>query len=136
MRRKLAAGNWKMNGTTAALAEVEALTAGFSAPECEVLLCPPATLDEREQPAPRSRATRQAAHQLAVRARGGPRPGSPDTPALAPSHHPGTAPRCRVRRRVGPSPPAGKARRRRRQGRSAATVAAALSAFGHDAGSR
>ena len=38
MRRKLAAGNWKMNGTTAALAEVEALIAGFSAPECEVLL--------------------------------------------------------------------------------------------------
>src|SRR4051812_42996750 len=116
-----------MNGTTAALAEVEALIAGFTAPECEVLLCPPA---------PRSRATRQAAHQLAVRARGGPRPGSPDTPALAPSHHPGTAPRCRVRRRVGPSPPAGKARRRRRQGRSAATVAAALSAFGHDTGSK
>jgi triosephosphate isomerase (TIM) len=32
-----------MNGTTAALAEVEALIAGFSAPECEVLLRPPAT---------------------------------------------------------------------------------------------
>jgi triosephosphate isomerase len=36
-----------MNGTTAALAEVEALTAGFSAPECELLLCPPATLIAR-----------------------------------------------------------------------------------------
>jgi triosephosphate isomerase (TIM) len=47
MRRKLAAGNWKMNGTTAALAEVEALIAGLSAPECEVLLCPPATLIAR-----------------------------------------------------------------------------------------
>ncbi|MRX50331.1 triose-phosphate isomerase [Paracoccus sp. S-4012] len=39
--RKLAAGNWKMNGTTASLAEVDALTA----PEgCGVLICPPATL--------------------------------------------------------------------------------------------
>jgi triosephosphate isomerase (TIM) len=47
MRRKLAAGNWKMNGTAAALAEVEALIAGLSAPECEVLLCPPATLIAR-----------------------------------------------------------------------------------------
>jgi triosephosphate isomerase (TIM) len=47
MRRKLAAGNWKMNGTTAALAEVEALIAGLPAPECEVLLCPPATLIAR-----------------------------------------------------------------------------------------
>lgn len=36
-----------MNGTTAALAEVEALIAGLSAPECEVLLCPPATLIAR-----------------------------------------------------------------------------------------
>jgi triosephosphate isomerase len=47
MRRKLAAGNWKMNGTTAALAEVKALIAGLHAPECEVLLCPPATLIAR-----------------------------------------------------------------------------------------
>ncbi|MFZ1337595.1 MAG: triose-phosphate isomerase [Paracoccaceae bacterium] len=42
--RKLAAGNWKMNGTTAALAEVKALLAAHPAPGCEVLLCPPATL--------------------------------------------------------------------------------------------
>jgi triosephosphate isomerase len=41
---KLAAGNWKMNGLTAALAEVEALIALNPAPLCEVLLCPPATL--------------------------------------------------------------------------------------------
>ncbi len=40
---KLAAGNWKTNGSTAALAEVEVLIAGFSASECEVLLRPPAT---------------------------------------------------------------------------------------------
>ncbi len=42
--RKLAAGNWKMNGTRAALAEVRALIAAAAAPGCEMLLCPPATL--------------------------------------------------------------------------------------------
>lgn len=46
-RHKLAAGNWKMNGTAAALAEVETLIAGLAAPACEVLLCPPATLIAR-----------------------------------------------------------------------------------------
>ena len=43
-RRKLAAGNWKMNGTSAELAEVSALIGTGPAPDCEVLLCPPATL--------------------------------------------------------------------------------------------
>lgn len=42
--KKLAAGNWKMNGSAAALAEVKALTAAHPAPSCEMLLCPPATL--------------------------------------------------------------------------------------------
>lgn len=42
--RKLAAGNWKMNGTQAALAEVRALLAAYPDPACDVLLCPPATL--------------------------------------------------------------------------------------------
>lgn len=42
--RKLAAGNWKMNGTRAALDEVSALLAAQPAPGCEMLLCPPATL--------------------------------------------------------------------------------------------
>ncbi|NTT85050.1 triose-phosphate isomerase [Tabrizicola fusiformis] len=42
--RKLAAGNWKMNGTAASLAEVQALIAAHPAPGCEMLLCPPATL--------------------------------------------------------------------------------------------
>ena len=42
--RKLAAGNWKMNGLAAGLAEVAALTAAHPAPVCEMLLCPPATL--------------------------------------------------------------------------------------------
>jgi triosephosphate isomerase (TIM) len=44
MRRKLAAGNWKMNGTRADLAEVQALTAAFPAPTVDILICPPATL--------------------------------------------------------------------------------------------
>lgn len=44
MRRKLAAGNWKMNGTGADLAEVQALIAAFPAPSVDLLLCPPATL--------------------------------------------------------------------------------------------
>ena len=42
--KKLAAGNWKMNGSTAALSEVKALIAAHPAPGCEVLICPPATL--------------------------------------------------------------------------------------------
>jgi triosephosphate isomerase (TIM) len=42
--KKLAAGNWKMNGTVAALAEARALVAAHPAPTCEMLLCPPATL--------------------------------------------------------------------------------------------
>ena len=45
--KKLAAGNWKMNGTKAALAEVTALLAAHPAPACEMLLCPPATLIDR-----------------------------------------------------------------------------------------
>lgn len=43
-RRKLAAGNWKMNGLKASLAEASALAAACPAPDCDVLLCPPATL--------------------------------------------------------------------------------------------
>lgn len=43
MRRKLAAGNWKMNGTRAALGEIETV-AQHAAPGCDVLICPPATL--------------------------------------------------------------------------------------------
>ncbi|SFK56005.1 triose-phosphate isomerase [Shimia haliotis] len=47
MRRKLAAGNWKMNGTSAALAELEALTQVAVADGTDVLICPPATLISR-----------------------------------------------------------------------------------------
>jgi triosephosphate isomerase len=45
--RKLAAGNWKMNGTAEDLAEALALIAGYPAPGCDMLLCPPATLLSR-----------------------------------------------------------------------------------------
>ncbi len=40
MPRKLAAGNWKMNGTTAALSEL----ASIGHADIDVLICPPATL--------------------------------------------------------------------------------------------
>ena len=43
-RRKLAAGNWKMNGLDADLAEIDALAADFPDPGCDILICPPATL--------------------------------------------------------------------------------------------
>jgi len=47
MRRKLAAGNWKMNGLGADLAEVETLAASHATSAIDILLCPPATLLER-----------------------------------------------------------------------------------------
>jgi len=42
--RRLAAGNWKMNGSPMSLTEVTALVKDHPAPGCEMLLCPPATL--------------------------------------------------------------------------------------------
>lgn len=47
MRRKLAAGNWKMNGTAAALAELSALSALTVSDRTDVLICPPSTLISR-----------------------------------------------------------------------------------------
>ncbi|SMX22377.1 triose-phosphate isomerase [Boseongicola aestuarii] len=47
MARKLAAGNWKMNGTGASLAEIEALAKAYPNPGCDMLICPPATLLSR-----------------------------------------------------------------------------------------
>lgn len=47
MRRRLAAGNWKMNGTGAALSELETLSKTHRAPTVDVLICPPATLMHR-----------------------------------------------------------------------------------------
>ncbi|MCM2561334.1 triose-phosphate isomerase [Lutimaribacter sp. EGI FJ00015] len=56
MRRKLAAGNWKMNGLMADLAQVDALMAAHPDPQVDLLLCPPATLIQsaasRAQPHP------------------------------------------------------------------------------------
>ncbi len=46
----LIAGNWKMNGTTASLGEVQKLAgllAESGGPRCTVVICPPATLLER-----------------------------------------------------------------------------------------
>lgn len=43
MRTKLAAGNWKMNGTLNELAQLKALSDAAKGP-AEVLICPPATL--------------------------------------------------------------------------------------------
>ena len=47
MARKLAAGNWKMNGTSAALSEIATLTGAHAQPGCDVLICPPAPLLSR-----------------------------------------------------------------------------------------
>ncbi len=44
MRRQLAAGNWKMNGTLDSLGEIKALSTIAKASNCEILICPPATL--------------------------------------------------------------------------------------------
>jgi triosephosphate isomerase (TIM) len=58
--RQLIAGNWKMNGTGASLAEIEAVAAMVASnpPACEVLICPPATLV--------ARAALQAAGRIAI----------------------------------------------------------------------
>ena len=45
--QKLAAGNWKMNGLSDALREVEALAAAHPSAGCEILICPPSTLLSR-----------------------------------------------------------------------------------------
>jgi triosephosphate isomerase len=44
MARKVAAGNWKMNGVQADLAEIDALAATVGGAACDVVICPPATL--------------------------------------------------------------------------------------------
>lgn len=47
MRRKLAAGNWKMNGTGAALATLQDLAVAHPDPQVDILICPPSTLISR-----------------------------------------------------------------------------------------
>ncbi len=44
MRRKLAAGNWKMNGLRADLATLEAIARAHPEAAVDILLCPPATI--------------------------------------------------------------------------------------------
>lgn len=43
-RRKLIAGNWKMNGLAAAAAELDAMIAGAHGVSADLLICPPFTL--------------------------------------------------------------------------------------------
>jgi len=44
MRRKLAAGNWKMNGLSASLTQIEALKTAHPDPGVDIVICPPVTL--------------------------------------------------------------------------------------------
>ncbi|MGZ5804470.1 MAG: triose-phosphate isomerase, partial [Xanthobacteraceae bacterium] len=46
LRRPLVAGNWKMNGLAASMAELERMIAGVrdNPPAADVMVCPPATL--------------------------------------------------------------------------------------------
>ena len=44
MRQKIAAGNWKMNGSRAAMAEIDAIAATAAKADCLTLICPPAPL--------------------------------------------------------------------------------------------
>ena len=50
-RRKIAAGNWKMNGLGSSLSEARALADAHPAPGVDILLCPPATLLHRSSEA-------------------------------------------------------------------------------------
>ena len=47
MPRKIAAGNWKMHGDSASLAEIDALLDAHPAPGVDIVICPPATLIHR-----------------------------------------------------------------------------------------
>ena len=55
--RQLVAGNWKMNGTSAALGEIEAVAKSLAdkPASCDVLICPPATLIARAAAAAKNR---------------------------------------------------------------------------------
>lgn len=47
MRRKLIAGNWKMNGLGTNIADLDAIIAGAGGSDAEVVICPPFTLIDR-----------------------------------------------------------------------------------------
>jgi len=43
-RRPMVAGNWKMNGLSASVAELDKIVAGASGIAADLMVCPPATL--------------------------------------------------------------------------------------------
>jgi triosephosphate isomerase len=45
--RPLVAGNWKMHGLAASAAELSKIIAGAGGPQCDLMVCPPATLIAR-----------------------------------------------------------------------------------------
>ena len=47
MRQKLVVGNWKMNGLSEDVGEIEQLIANAGRPHCDVVICPPHTLIAR-----------------------------------------------------------------------------------------
>ena len=68
--KKLAAGNWKMNGVSASLGEIAALCAAHPAPSCEMLICPPATLVAAAAQAARGTALRIGGQDCHAKASG------------------------------------------------------------------
>ena len=63
-RRKLVAGNWKMHGTSADLAEITSISLAAETSDADVALCVPATLIERAvRAAPRFAIGGQDVHQ-------------------------------------------------------------------------
>ena len=70
MRRKLAAGNWKMNGTGAVLAEIEALARTYPQADVDIVICPPATLIHRAGTAARGSAVTIGGQDCHARASG------------------------------------------------------------------
>ncbi|KIN72181.1 triose-phosphate isomerase [Sulfitobacter guttiformis] len=70
MRRKLAAGNWKMNGTAASLAELEALKSLLPADTPDVVICPPAPLLFRATQAAKGTSIRIGAQDCHMQASG------------------------------------------------------------------
>ncbi|MGH1578018.1 triose-phosphate isomerase [Planktotalea sp.] len=70
MRRKLAAGNWKMNGTSADLAQIEALAQAHSSALSEILIAPPTPLLHRASQVAKSKAITIGAQDCHKRERG------------------------------------------------------------------
>lgn len=112
--RKLAAGNWKMNGTLASLSEIDALPAPSG---CDVLICPPATLITA----------------MAARAPAGLRVGGQDCHAEPSGAHTGDIAAAQLKDAGASHVIVGHSERRADHGESDAAVAAKAGAA-HDAG--